>query len=53
MGVFEKTKKQRKHYVYNNQLMQNTSAPGLALDVDSTMTGQGNTSVRVGIIEEM
>ena len=52
MGVFGKGKKRRNHNLHNNQLMQNTFAPELALDLDSTMTGQGNTPVMVGIIEE-
>ena len=52
MGVFEEGKKKRKYYLHNNQIIQNTCAPKLALNLDSTITGQGNTSVMVDIIEE-
>ena len=49
MGVFGE-KKRRKYYLRNNQIIQNTCAPKLALDLDSTISGQRSTSVMVGII---
>ena len=53
MGVFGKGKEQRKKYLHNNQIMQNPFAPKLALDLDSIMSGRGNTTLLMGIIEEM
>ena len=42
VGVFGQGKKRQNHNLHNNQLMQNTFAPELVLDLDSTMTGKGN-----------
>ena len=53
VGVFRYEKKQQKHYLRNNQIIQNTFAPEMASDLDSTMSGQGNTSVMVRIIGKM
>ena len=39
--------------VVNNQLIQILFASGLALDVNSIMDGRGNTTIMVGIIEEV
>ena len=53
VGVFGQGKKQRKRYLHNNQIMQNPFVPDLALDLDSIMSWQGNTTLLMGIIEEV
>ena len=48
----EKEKTTRKS-LHNNQIVLNPFAPELALDLDSIMSGKGNTTIMVGIIEEV
>ena len=51
--MFDEGRKQQQTYVHNNQRIQNPFAPELAIDLDSIMSGQGNTTLLMGIIEEV
>ena len=50
---YDKETNKRKKYLHNNQLILILCASGFALDLDSIMEGQGNTTIMVGIIEEV